>query len=102
MDLLGERLAGRAVERPAGGAGGVVVERECGVEVRRADLSFAVGEGVEEREPDGVRLGAGGYLPEHAWERLGEPAVGVVPALAGIGVQAEFSGGPGVLERLRE
>ena len=52
VDLFGERLAGRAVERPGGGAGGVVVERERGLEVWRADLLLAVGEGVEEREAD--------------------------------------------------
>ena len=65
LDLFGEQLAGRAVQRPAGGAGGVVVERERSLEVRRADLPFAVGEGVEEREADRVRLGAGGDLTEH-------------------------------------
>jgi hypothetical protein len=43
VDLFGEWLAGRAMERPGGGAGGVVVERERGLEVLRADLSFAVG-----------------------------------------------------------
>src|SRR6266536_268505 len=33
VDLFGERLAGRAGERPAGGSGGVVVERERGGQV---------------------------------------------------------------------
>ena len=33
VELLGERVAGRLPERPAGGAGGVVPERERGVEV---------------------------------------------------------------------
>ena len=33
VELLGERVAGRLTERPAGGAGGVVPERERGVEV---------------------------------------------------------------------
>ena len=46
VDLFGERLAGGAVERPGGGAAGVVVERDRRLEVLRADLSFAVGEGV--------------------------------------------------------
>ena len=34
VDLFGERVAGGALERPGGGAGGVVPERERGVEVR--------------------------------------------------------------------
>jgi hypothetical protein len=55
VDLLGERLADRASECSAGGAGSVVVERERGVEVLRGDMSFAVGESLDEREPD-VRL----------------------------------------------
>ena len=38
VELLGERVAGRLPERPAGGAGGVVPERERGVEVLGADL----------------------------------------------------------------
>ena len=66
VDLFGERLAGRAGQRPGGGAGGVVVERERGVEVLRADLPLAVGEGVEEREADRVRFGAGGDLAERS------------------------------------
>ena len=98
VDLFGERLAGRAVQRPGGGAGGVVVERERGVEVLRADLLLGVGEGVEEREADRVRLGAGGDLSEHAGEGSGELAVGVMPELAGVRVQADVAGGLGVLE----
>ena len=98
VDLFGERLAGRAVERPGCGTGGVVVERERGVDVLRADLSFAVGEGVEKRGPDGMRLGAGGDLAEHAGDGAGELAVGVVPQLAGIGVQADIASGLGVFE----
>ena len=98
VDLFGERLAGRAVQRPAGGAGGVVVERERGVEVLRADLLFAVGEGVEEREADRVRLGAGGDLAEHAGKGFGELAVGVVPELASVWVESDLPGGLGVLE----
>ncbi len=62
VDLLGERLAGRAGQCPRSGAGGVVLERERGGQVRGGDLAFAVGEGVEEREPDDVRFGAGGDL----------------------------------------
>ena len=38
MDLLGERVAGGLSERPGGGAGGVVPERERGVEVLGLDL----------------------------------------------------------------
>ncbi|MEJ7715347.1 MAG: hypothetical protein WKF40_06445 [Thermoleophilaceae bacterium] len=98
VDLLGERLAGRAVERPGGGAGGVVVKGERGVEVLRVDVLLAVGEGVDECEPDGVRFGAGGDLAERAGEWSGELAVGVVPALAGVVVEAELSGGLGVFE----
>ena len=59
VELFGERVAGRLAERPAGGAGGVVPERERGVEVLGADLGLAVEERVEEREADGVRFGAG-------------------------------------------
>src|SRR5579875_2239719 len=87
VDLFGERLAGRAVERPGGGAGGVVVQRERGGEMGRADLSLAVGEGVEEREPDRVRFGAGGDLAEHAGNGSGELAGGVVPEFASVRVQ---------------
>ena len=70
VDLFGERIAGRAGQRPGGGAGGVVLERERGGQVLRADLAFAVGEGVEEREADDVRLGAGGDLRRRS-RRLG-------------------------------
>ncbi len=113
VDLFGERLAGRAGERPGGGAGGVVVKRERGVEVGRADLSLPVGEGVEEREADRVRLGAGGDLADDSGLGLGELSVGVVPQLAGVVVEAqlasllgalngrgELAGQAGVLERV--
>src|SRR5436305_2243992 len=60
VDLFGERIAGRAGQRPGGGSGGVVMQRERGGQVLGADLWLAVGEGVEEREPDDVRLGSGG------------------------------------------
>ena len=40
VDLFGERLAGRAGQRPGGGAGGVVLERERGGQVRRGDLAL--------------------------------------------------------------
>ena len=77
------------------------MERECGVEVPRADLLLGVGEGVEESEPDRVRLSAGGDLSEHAGQGSGELAVGVMPELAGVWVQADFAGGLGVLRALR-
>ena len=93
VDLFGERLTGRAVQRPGGGASGVVVERERGGEVRPTDLLLAVGEGVEEREADRVRLGAGGDLAEHAGQGSGELAVGVMPELAGAGVQPDIASG---------
>ena len=93
VDLLGERIAGRAGQRPGGGAGGVVLERERGLEVRGGDLAFAVGEGVEEREPDDVRFGAGGDLRDDPVLRLGcERAVGVMPQLAGVIVEPDVSG----------
>ena len=102
VDLFGERLAGRALQGPGGGAGGVVLESERGGQVGGSDLLFAVGEGVDQREPDGVRLGAGGDLAEHARERLGELPVGVMPALAGVTVEADLPGGLGVFEDLGE
>ena len=98
VDLFGERVAGRAGERPGGGAGGVVLERERGCEVLRADLALAVGEGVEEREADRVGFGAGGDLAEDAGGGAGELAVGVMPEFAGVGVEADLAGGLGVLE----
>ena len=92
MDLFGEGLSGRAGQCPGGGAGGVVVEGERGGQVLGADLALAVGEGVEERESDGVRFGAGGDLPDDpAGLRFGELAVGVMPELAGVGVQADLA-----------
>src|ERR1700730_11362383 len=59
VDLFGERLAGRAGQRPGGGPGRVVVQRERGGQVSRTDVALAVGERVEECEADRVRLGAG-------------------------------------------
>ena len=98
MDLLGERLTGRALERPGGGSGGVVLNGERGVEVRRADVPLAVGEGVDERESDRVRLGARGDLADDPVVGLGELLVGAMPELAGIGVEADLAGGLGVFE----
>ena len=58
-----------------------------------ADLAFAVGEGVEEREPDDVRFGAGGDLRDDLVVRFGgEFAVGVVPQLACFGPEPDVPG----------
>jgi len=93
VDLLGERIAGRAGQRPGGRPSGVVLERERGLQVRGADLAFAVGEGVDEREPDDVRLGAGGDLRDDLVLRFGrELAVGVMPQFTRVGVQADVAG----------
>jgi hypothetical protein len=91
VDLRGEWLPGRAGQCPGGGAGGVVVQGERGGEVWRTDLSFAVGEGVEQREPDRVGLGAGGDLPDDPGVGFGELSVGVMPELAGVRVQADLA-----------
>jgi hypothetical protein len=66
------------------------VQRERGVEVLGADLSLAVGEGVEERESDRVRLGAGGDLADDPGVGFGELSVGVMPELAAVGVEADL------------
>ena len=92
VDLFGERLAGRAGQRPGGAAGGVVLERERGGQVLRADLALAIGECVDEREADRVRFGAGGDLADDPGLRLGELAVGVMPELAGVVVEAQLAG----------
>lgn len=102
VDLFGERLAGRALERPGGGSGGVVVQCERGVQVRRADVPLAVGEGVDEREADRVCFGAGGDLADDPVAGLGELLVGVMPELSGVGVEADLPGGLGVCERRGE
>ena len=77
VDVLGERVAGVRLERPGGGAGGVVLERERGVEVFGRDRGGAVEERVDEREADDVRFGAGGELSGEAGLRFGELLVGV-------------------------
>ena len=56
VDLFGERVAGGALQRPGGGAGGVVPERERRLEVLGFDLALTISERVEEREPDHVRF----------------------------------------------
>ena len=55
VDLFGELVAGGGVsDRPGGGAGGVVPERERGGEVLGLDVGRAVEQCVDQREPDGV------------------------------------------------
>jgi hypothetical protein len=98
VDLFGEWLAGRAGQSPGGGPGGIVVERERGVEVRRADVVLAVGEGVEEREADRVRFGAGGDLADDPGVGFGELSVGVMPEPAGAGVEADLARCLGMFE----
>ena len=71
VELLGERVAGRLTECPAGGSGGVVPERERGVQVLGCDLGLAVEQRVDQREADRVRLGAGGDVPGEPVEWLG-------------------------------
>jgi hypothetical protein len=49
VDLLGERVAAAVVDRPGGGAVGVVPERERGGQMLRADRVGGVEQRVEER-----------------------------------------------------
>jgi hypothetical protein len=98
VDLLGERLSCCVLQRPGGGSGGVVVQRERGVQVRRTDVPLAVGEGVDEREADCVRFGASGDLADDPVVGLCELSVGVMPELAGVRVEADLAGGLGVFE----
>ena len=100
VDLFGERVAGRVLQRPVGGAGGVVPERERRLEMLGLDGAFAVGERVDQRESDDVCFCAGA-------DRAGDPAlvcvrelgVGVVPQLTRGGLEGETSGGARVLDR---
>ena len=98
VELFGERVAGRLAERPAGGAGGVVPERERGVQVLGLDLGLAVEQCVDQREADGVRFGAGGDVPGEPVERLGELRVGVPPQLSRVGGEPDLALGVGVLQ----
>ena len=98
MELFGERVAGRLPERPCGGAGGVVPERERGLEVLGLDVALSVEQRVEEREADRVRFGAGREGAGEAVAGLGELRVGVPPQLAGGVIECELSGGLGVFE----
>lgn len=70
--------------------------------MRRTDVAGAVGDGVEQGEADDVRFAAGGDLAQDARLWLSELVVGLVPELAGVGVQADLSGGLGAREGLRE
>ena len=69
VDLFGERFAGRAFSAQAADRG-----RSPGARARRsgaaADLALTVGEGVDEREADDVRLGAGGDLRDEPVRRF--------------------------------
>ena len=102
VDVFGERVAGVGLERPGGGAGGVVLERERGLEVVGLDRGGAVQQRVDEREADGVRFGAGGELAGDPGLWLGEPAVGVMPERAGVVGEAELAGVAAGGDRERE
>ena len=93
VDLLSERIAGRAGQRPRRGPGGVVLQRERSGQVRGGDLALAVGEGVDEREPDHVRLSAGGDLADDSVAGLrSELAIGVMPQLTRVRVEPDLAG----------
>ena len=96
MELFGERVAGCLAERPGGGAGGVVPQRERGGQVLGLDLALAVEQRVDEREADRVRLGAGGELAGDPVGGLGELRVGVPPQLARGVIELELTGRLGV------
>jgi hypothetical protein len=72
------------------------------VKVLGSDLGGAVGECVEEREADHVRLSAGGDLADDPVLWLGELLVGVMPELAGVRVETNLPGLAGVLQRRGE
>jgi hypothetical protein len=94
VDLFGERVAGCVVDRPGCGAGGLVPERERGGQVFGSDRVGGVEQRVEEREPDRVRLGAGGELAGGAVGGLGELRVGVPLQLAGVVGELDRPGSP--------
>ena len=64
---------------------GVVPERERGGQVRRLDLPGGVEQGVDEREADRVRFGAGADRAGDPGLGFGELLVGVCPGAAGWG-----------------
>ena len=82
VDLFGERIAACVVDRPGGGARGVVPERERGGQVLGLDLALAVEQRIEKREADRVRLSAGSELSGEPVGRLGELRVVCAPQLA--------------------
>jgi hypothetical protein len=98
VDLFGERVAGRALQRPAGGAGGVVGDRERCLEVLAGDPAGVVGERVDQREPNRVRFGARADLADDPEAWLGEVGVGLPPQRTGRLIEAELSGGSGLVE----
>jgi hypothetical protein len=102
VELFGDRVAGVGLECPGGGARGVVLQRERGVEVVGLDRRGAVEQRVDEREADGVRFGAGGELAGESGLRLGELPVGVVPERAGGVGEPQLAGVAGSGERDRE
>ena len=85
VDLVGERVAGGALQRPDGGALRVVPERERGVQVRGLDLPVVVEQRVDQGEADGVRFSAGADRAGDPGLRFGELLVGVCPGVAGWG-----------------
>ena len=100
VDLFGERIAGGALQRPGGGPGGVVPQRERGLQVFGVDLPLAVGERVDEREADHVRFGARQQCAGDPGVLGGrELGVGVVPKLAGVRGELHAAGGAGVCDR---
>ena len=103
VDVFGERVAGRALQCPAGGAGGVVPQRERRAQVVGVDPALAVGECVEEGETDDVRFGAGAdRAGDPGLVGVGELGVGVMPQLARVLVEAQPAGGASVLDRAGE
>ena len=102
VDLFGERVTGGLADCPGRGAGRVVPECERGVEVLWADRGGAVEQRVDQREADGVCLGAGGELAGEPVGGLGELRVGMPPQLACVLGELDAAGALGVLERGRE
>ena len=66
------------------------------------DRLLAVEQCVEKREPDDVRLGAGGQLAVETVCGLGQLRVGMPPQLARVRGERDLAGGVGVLEHAGE